>query len=80
MILCSFLLVINFGVALNNQKSLTPFTTKHPKGPVHMESQVPSPTHFSKSQLSSLEKPLKHGTYSLKSDFDYFIGKNLGTC
>jgi hypothetical protein len=47
--------------------------------PVHMRSQVPSPTHVSKSQhrgkvpTSSLKKPSKYGYLSLKSNLDYLM-------
>jgi hypothetical protein len=53
------------------------------KGPVHMGSQVPSPTHVSKSQYGEnvptfeLQTSIKHGKVSLKSDIDYFVQKNV---
>ena len=44
-------------------------------------SQVPSPTHISKSQLLSLKKPLKSSCLSLKSDLRFYMQKiNRGIC
>ena len=48
-------------------------------GPIHMGSQVPSPTHVSKPQLLILTKPLQCGLYSLRVDLDYFMQRILGT-
>jgi hypothetical protein len=39
-----------------------------------------SPDMEAKSQLLSLEKPLKYGSLSLRSDLDYFVENIHGTC
>ena len=39
-----------------------------------------SPNIEAKYQLLDLKKPLKYGSYPLKSDFDYCMQKNLTTC
>ena len=54
---------------------------KRPLRPIHMGSEVPSPTHVSRSQhggkVPSFEpqEPLKYGLFSSKLDLDYFMQK-----